>query len=457
MKKYILFSLFLFFPSVTWAAGTYVQSDGSDTSDLYKGNSGAEITMYFSGGLDLEEIQKMTLHTSYGVSFNTDDVNQVKIGYNCPNVLDAGGCSTTHISDQQVNVGGTTYHFLDSSSTPIIFSTNYWYLYINYTYFDENSLIFGKNESFPHDIVQDVQICSSCSTGTNLQMWINADGVPQSPEISFAGPGNGSTTVDFLNWRTYANNLVPGESYQIRVLYGQTSSTIGTYMDPGGWFTSAGTSTTNLIFKQNSLVPFSAYTTTSIVWYARPVLYSSSTSYVGPDISFTVVRSPGEIVQPDWTATTTVLFASTTLAGPNLDCGDVVSSSASFARNAIDYSVCSLKKGAIGLISFLFVPDNSVTNYAISELTGYRQVFPFSLFFGTFEEISSGFDGAAGTSNADTYLTFNIQDQTSSLKIASPTYLVDAIGMDLTNILFNFIIMVFGLLVMMGLLQGMRP
>lgn len=367
---FIIASLFFFIPSFSFAQTLIYENDES-TSALFSPFNGIRIqSITASSSIELQGFS-LKLATATTTPFTWT----ANIGY---------GTGYTNSSTN------TWFATTTGSSAAIQFSstgTTAWYQIL----FPASYIIpagqpvqvkFTATSSFSvysasENIVADPTWCNQ--TGCTRQGAVRLYGQVSSQLVFFSAPTNGITTEDFDNWIVSATGLNIGEGYSFKVLYGETTSTIGTYADIGGGFTAANTVTTGNVGKSISLIPFSALATTSVQWSARPVLYTSSSQIVGTDITFTVQRNAGFPNQPNWNASSIINYASTTLAGPALECPDFNF----FSSSTLGTIVCWGQKGFIGLLSFLFQPNPNVMEYLRVTITGFQNVFPFNLTFGT--------------------------------------------------------------------------
>lgn len=195
-------------------------------------------------------------------------------------------------------------------------------------------------------------------------------------------PSLGGTYTEFSRWLTSVSGISPSSTYKVGILYsteyfgeGSTSSA-HVYQDFSGWFTPTSTSAHIPVTKNVFLTPAIALTPQEVQWYVQPVLYTSSTATYGTSTNF--------YIRVDWGSSSTQSFeyASSVL--------NYVTSSDQFSGDACDLGratgtlnsiFCGVRAVILWGASVLFVPNASVVNANMSQLSSYRNITPFNLGF----------------------------------------------------------------------------
>lgn len=433
----IIASLFFFIPFSSFASTLF------DTGTQPNGNSYAQFGTVIPGSY----VTSTWLSNGFGVKlYNGAGATGTITGWFGYSTLAGGpGSSTiTWLSSSTRNVSGsidTSFTTWSNASwvaftSTINYTIPYGSKFVAKTEINNGTTVSVNNNLSSGDILKCVGASYSCVSSTTLA--IQVYGLQNSGGVSFSSPTNGQTVNDFSNWTLSATGLNPGEGYYFKVLYGQTTSTIGTYSDIGAGFTAADTVTTGNVGKSISLIPFSALATTTVSWSARPALYTSSSVIFGSDITFTVQRNAGFPSQPDWTASSVINYASSTLAGPGLVCPDFVF----FASSTLSTIQCYVQKTAIGLVSFFFQPNPGTLSYAQGIITSFQNVFPFNLTLGTLNAVQSQ---VTQQSQVGRTLSFSLSadaSHTATVDLFTANGLQDAIGSD-AKLWFDNIVLMF--------------
>lgn len=217
--------------------------------------------------------------------------------------------------------------------------------------------------------------------------------------ITLTNPEDLETLPDFTNWQTSFSNLIVGNQYAVKILYGTDQNNLVLQDQTGGFSATTQNGTMN-VYKNNSLLPFSG--TSTITYYAQPLLYDYSLGLIryGTVISFSVSNNIIATSTPPWNASSTWLNLNSTSSPFYVDCSQTGGGSF-FSSSTIDALACYAQKTIFAGVGFLVVPPAIFQDYMNDSILSMKNAFPFSLVYGISQSVQSSINTSSTVNMAN--------------------------------------------------------
>lgn len=308
--------------------------------------------------------------------------------------------------------------------------TKYYYFRVSSPGNGQSFVYYGNSDatSWPTGRCS-VALGAACSFG-DLFFVMYGNNQPRTGtfSISMQYPQNLLETPDFQNWVVrWQGAPTTASSGRLCVSYWKiATSTLGP--DCAVYFN--GTSPTTFpITKSNLLNPIVNISVTS-TWYAFPYFVDVNDNTIpGPAISFTI--------NPNTTSTPSLPETVIALAQPGLPTGNnpLFQNSSSSLQNCSITSLggCLINAG-VWLINFLFVPSNNSTQGISNALTGFQEVFPFSVPLTLINEL----ENQSSTSPTSTSLAITVPGVNNiNVTFLTSSSMENVVGTSAKNSVFN--------------------
>lgn len=397
MKKYLfLIPLYFLFPLVSYGAEFVITYNASESAQFWTTTGGGQSEAVYqsfmapyngtgtlkywanvsSGGLDLGA-------TITNPQNSQAQANALMLGSS------GSSCGSGNFPNQFVNgeniVGGSITQYEDNIEYTLQAGKYYTLCFTGNLGANQTGNIWGN----PNNDYFSGMASSSANIVRDLSLWFTSNNSSTNAgALSFRWPKDDSGTTDFQNWVIDWAFLNATSSGSMTVNYGLSSTTLN--LSDTIQFSPFVSAEPLPISKSNPLLDPSDVNSSS-TWYAQ-VTYTGnngvtvSSEIIGFIASKNTVISPAdEDAQLAQTEASNIIFLSAS-SSIDQDCG----------LTAI--AGCFINAG-VYLANFLFRPSTYALNGIKAGIVQFKEIFPFSVYFGVQDAIDDGIANASSTNS----------------------------------------------------------